>query len=352
MKTIADHINEANHKTREGNLLGTGSVHEILLREDYCGQKPWNLREKDGLWKPHDEVIFIPVPPIISRQTFDIVQQKLISRIPSRRGPRLDAAPSLLGDLIRCGHCGGSATPANGTSRSGQVYEYYKRVKRIKAGRMACVGVALPRPYVEERVTDALVAKLITKDRVLAIVQEIRNRQVQREGTEVARIASLDREAVAAEEALQNLYRLVENGIVSPNEATLKARLNTLQGLRDIAAGTWDRARAQLIEPLDVTGAEVDRFVKLMADGLRNGDIGGHKAWIASVADAIIVNDECIRIVGKKSNFIEPVKTGAPVSRSVHSSVQAWCPWPESNQHSLRKPILSRSRLPVPPQGP
>ena len=29
-----------------------------------------------------------------------------------------------------------------------------------------------------------------------------------------------------------------------------------------------------------------------------------------------------------------------------------WCPWPDSNQHSLRKPILSRSRLPIPPQGP
>src|SRR5258708_9084823 len=30
----------------------------------------------------------------------------------------------------------------------------------------------------------------------------------------------------------------------------------------------------------------------------------------------------------------------------------AWCPWPESNQHSLRNSILSRARLPVPPQGP
>lgn len=29
----------------------------------------------------------------------------------------------------------------------------------------------------------------------------------------------------------------------------------------------------------------------------------------------------------------------------------AWCPWPESNQHSLRNSILSRARLPVPPQG-
>ena len=29
-----------------------------------------------------------------------------------------------------------------------------------------------------------------------------------------------------------------------------------------------------------------------------------------------------------------------------------WCPWPGSNQHSLRNSILSRARLPVPPQGP
>src|ERR1041384_7335969 len=29
----------------------------------------------------------------------------------------------------------------------------------------------------------------------------------------------------------------------------------------------------------------------------------------------------------------------------------SWCPWPESNQHSLRNSILSRARLPVPPQG-
>ena len=32
-------------------------------------------------------------------------------------------------------------------------------------------------------------------------------------------------------------------------------------------------------------------------------------------------------------------------------SAKSWCPWPESNGHSLRNSILSRARLPIPPQG-
>lgn len=40
------------------------------------------------------------------------------------------------------------------------------------------------------------------------------------------------------------------------------------------------------------------------------------------------------------------------LTRHRNGYIFSWCPWPESNQHSLRNSILSRARLPVPPQGP
>jgi hypothetical protein len=124
---------------------------------------------------------------------------------------------------------------------------------------------------------------------VLTIIQEFRDHQMQRQGSEVARIAALDREAATAEEALQNLYRLVETGIVSPDEATLKARLVTLRDKRDVAVLARDRARAQLVAPFDVDGTEIERFVAPMSAGLRDGEVGGRKAWIALVTSPMVV---------------------------------------------------------------
>jgi hypothetical protein len=43
--------------------------------------------------------------------------------------------------------------------------------------------------------------------------------------------------------------------------------------------------------------------------------------------------------------------TPAQVSTKNNGGTRSWCPWRESNPHALRRTILSRVRLPVPPHG-
>jgi site-specific DNA recombinase len=96
----------------------------------------WLRRTGMSMRKAFSEIIEYEIPQIIDRAAFDAVQAHLVSRQPRSRSPRLTAAPSLLGGLIRC-DCAQSCalTTATGTSRNGTIHAYYKCLQTIKQGR-------------------------------------------------------------------------------------------------------------------------------------------------------------------------------------------------------------------------
>jgi site-specific DNA recombinase len=120
---------------------------------------------------------------------------------------------------------------------------------------------------------------------------------------------------------------------------------------RDKAAEALDYAKKSSTSPIEIDPIAIDRFTRLMREQLTSGDVAVRKAYLSSVVNAIIVSEDKIRIVGSNDNIRSTFgPKGQPTPR-VRKSVQEWCPWPESNQHSLRNSILSRARLPIPPQG-
>ena len=66
---ITDHLNAKGHRTRDGNLFGVGTVHEVLTHANSdTGLRPWNVHSKTGRENKPEAVIEIPVPMIVPRE--------------------------------------------------------------------------------------------------------------------------------------------------------------------------------------------------------------------------------------------------------------------------------------------
>ncbi len=356
-KKIAMWLNAKGFRSRAGNQFGTGTVHEILTRSAYTGTREYNpIDPETGQRKTGKNLITYDVPEIIDQQTFSDVQALMVSRAPAIRGPRLDSGPSLLGGLIRC-DCNPShaLTTATGTSRTGTTYTYYKCIQSTKQGRhragdAVCCNRRVPRPTADKLVTEALVDRLLTPERVTAILSGILQRQTERQASANNRMIELARDAAEAEARLNRLYKAIEDGVIDTSEPTLKGRIDSLRESRDRTKEALDYARRSAAVPATIDPAAIEEFTRLARDRLLNGETAARKAYLGAVVDAVIVGEGVIRIVGSNDNLTAAVG-GKPKPKKVRNSVQEWCPWPGSNQHSLRNSILSRARLPIPPQG-
>lgn len=331
VKAIADHVNALGIRSRAGSLFGTGTVHEILTREAYTGERLWNVMDKNGRENPDDKIIAIPVPQIIPKPDYDRVQELLQSRQPAVRAPRLSGSPSLFGGMIQCVHCNGAMTAGTGTSRTGVQYNYYECQNKRKKGEMACQGMRISRPVAEEKVMDALLAELVTTERVCGMLSALRDRRLRAQTSEHARIAALQREAIEAQSALDQLYNLVEKQVVSAEEPTLKERLSKLVEKRDLAVLARDRALESSTAPLDVNPAEIELLTQDLREKLTTGEVSARKAWLSAVVDHIVVSEDKIQVFGRKSNFQPPIKPGSKNGPPVRASVQEWCRKRDSN---------------------
>jgi site-specific DNA recombinase len=328
---IAKHLNEKGFRTRAKKLFGTGTIYEILTREMYCGNREWNPRNADGSWKPESEIISVPVPAIIEQAQFNLVQDLLVSRHPTRTGPRLTASPSLFGGLIRCEECGGAMSPTSGTSRTGIVHTYYCCSNRIKKAGSDCEGIRVPRPATEASVMQALIDRLITPTRIEAMLQALHTGRAQRNVSVHARVSALHVEADKAEAALKAFYAGIAAGHINPVEPTFAAILKQTVHTRDVSKTALERALALVADEVTINPEAVAMFAKRLRDALQDGETAARKMWLSSIVDRIIVGHKTIRIVGRSDNFERGLRNHEKGSPPVRSSVQEWCRLRDSN---------------------
>lgn len=173
------------------------------------GEHEFNKRSKSKELKPVSEIVVVPVPPIIDRETFDAVQ-KLKARHPTVTPSAVISGPTLLTGLIHCAKCGGAMTIRTG---KGGRYRYYACSMKARLGPTACAGMAVPMEKLDDLVASYLEDRLLRPERLETILATVLDRRQERSERQREHIAEVNRRAAESEARFKRLYDAIEAGV-------------------------------------------------------------------------------------------------------------------------------------------
>ncbi len=153
--------------------------------------------------------------------------------------------------------------------------------------------------------------------------------------------------------SIDRLLGLIEEGIMKPGDPEFAARLSDNRTAVTAMTSRIDVLESQLARgSRKITPAVLDKFSKQLSEKLRDEDSSLRSAYLRMLVSKVEVSDQEVIISGSKMVLERWLAKGLPrLEGSVPIFDQQWCPWPDSNRHFFRNSILSRTRLPIPPQG-
>ena len=172
-----------------------------------------------GELKYRDILIPDAIPPIVSVELFDDVQEKMLKnkKAPARRKAEDDY---LLTTKLHCGCCGALMFGESGTSRTGEVHRYYKCATAKK--KKGCKKKTVRKQWLEDLVvnqTMQLVRDDAAMESIIAKVMELQDR-------ENTNLPLYEKQLRDAESGIQNMLNAIQAGILT---SSTKERLEQLE---------------------------------------------------------------------------------------------------------------------------
>lgn len=260
MGEIAAQLNAEGVPAPQGDRWYRQTVRKILKNPVYTGTLYVNCYDTEGhkaarqqgmsaslRLRPEEEWIPIPVPPLISREEWGLLQRVLAARRRGNQGGR--TYDYYLAGLVYCGHCDGGMSGGYGRSSTGQVYRYYictRAWPSVRAQRLRtppCPGNRHRADAIEEAVW-ARVREWLTDPEALA--RAVRDNEsaglAEKEASRIRkRLAQLDRERERAFEAFRRGLvdvEMFEKAVreAQAEKAVLEAKLRQLEEAAQAAA--------------------------------------------------------------------------------------------------------------------
>lgn len=127
--TIARELNENGYRTRRGNKFENRTVKYMLKNPVYIGKIRWTPTGRTNYRKDNKDTLIIngTHEPIISKETFERVQEKLSKESVKYMREASAKEPFMLQGLVRCSNCGATlCMSANHTSLQCYAYAHGK----------------------------------------------------------------------------------------------------------------------------------------------------------------------------------------------------------------------------------
>ncbi|MGP1394586.1 MAG: recombinase family protein [Inquilinaceae bacterium] len=326
VKSIARYLNERKLYTRTGGRWGVGTVHRILTRRTYIGEHEWGKAYKDGTPKTAAEVVTVPVPPILDRETFDAVQTLLKKRAPMVTPGRVVSGPTLLTGICFCGDCGGAMTLR--TSGKAKHYRYYTCSTAARQGKTGCDGRTIQMDRLDHLVAEHLEERLLNPKRLEDLLAAHLDRREERDARRRDTANELTKRAAEAEQRLKRLYDAIESGVADLSDPSLKERVAELKATRDQACADADRTkRAVESAGQHLTPQHLKRLAVAARDKMRGNDGGFRRDHLRALAQRVEVAEHEVRIMGSRDELIRVLASSNGVesaANGVRTYVPGW----------------------------
>ena len=325
VKSIAAYLNERKLYTRTGGRWGVGAVHRMLTRATYIGRHEFNKRGKTKALKPADQIIAVPVPPLIDRELFDAVQAHLKSRSPMVTPARVVSGPTLLTGICFCADCGGAMTLR--TSGKGEQYRYYTCSIAARQGDTGCKGRSVPMAKLDDLVASHLEERLLDPERLEEVLAVVLDRREERADRRRAHAGELAKRAAEADIRVKRLYDAIESGVADLSDPSLKERIAELKATRDQAQIDLERATiSRENTPQAIDSDSLRRFAETARRRMRGSDGGYRRDHLRALAQRVEVGKAEVRIMGSRTELLRTLvaSSGVPPAASVRASVPNW----------------------------
>ena len=211
LRTIIRSLNERGIRTSRNYPFRHSSFNTMLKNRKYIGEYHYK-----------DVVIPDAVPPIIPKELFERVQERMKK---NQHAPARAKAEEeyLLTTKLFCGHCGRLMIGESGKGRNGTIHRYYKCAGAKR--RLGCHKKAVKKDWIERVAVQYTIQRVFQDDLIAQIADEL----VALQGAEDSALPLLRRQLADTERGIENMLNAIQQGIFT---SSTRQRLEELENLR------------------------------------------------------------------------------------------------------------------------